>query len=419
MKRWVVVSVAVAVVALAGAGVWWFALKGKGQQQYRTAQVERGDIVQTVRATGVVQPMKLVQVGTQVNGPVSRLYVDFNDRVKAGDLVAQIDSTVYEAGLARDQATLVQNLATVEQVQAKLSQAEKELSRSKDLAQRDMLSQTDLDSSVADRDTLAAQLKVAQASVEQSKATLRLSKANLDYTTIRSPVNGVVISRNVDEGQTVVASMSAQVLFQVATDLEQIQVLASIPEADVGKVHTNQPVTFTVDAYEQEFRGTVGQIRLAAATVQNVVTYPIIIRAANPDGKLFPGMTANIICEVARQTDVVKVPNAALRFKPAEAQKTADAEKTSAGQGKGAAKGRAGGARRGAKVWVQKAAGAPPEPIRVTPGISDGSSTELTEPVELHAGQDVIVGLAEGGKSDQGTVNPFVPRPPSGSPRPR
>ena len=403
MRRWGVIVVVVAAAAIVAGGVWWFKFRGNGGPYYRIAAVERGDIVQTVRATGVIQPIKLVQVGTQVNGPVSKLYVDFNDEVKAGDLLAQIDSTVYDAHLAQDRANLAQALASVEDVQAKLAQAEKELVRSKDLAQRDMLSQTDLDASVANRDSLSAQLKVAQANVEQEKAALRLSQANLDYTTIRSPVNGTVIARNVDEGQTVVASMSAQVLYQVATDLRHIQVLASVPEADVGKIRTNQPVTFTVDAYEQDFHGTVGQIRLAAATVQNVVTYPVVIDAENPEGKLFPGMTANIVCEVARATNVLKIPNAALRFKPATEAKAA--------QSQGAK--RPGGRHGGTKVWVPKAPGQL-APVGIAVGITDGSFTELKAPAELQVGQGVVVGLAETGSaaSQQGTVNPFVPRMP-------
>jgi HlyD family secretion protein len=287
----------------------------------------------------------------------------------------------------------------VEEAQARLAQAEKELERSRELAKRDMLSQQELDAAVASRDTLTAQLKVAQAAVEQIKAALRLSRANLDYTTIRSPVNGVVIARNVDEGQTVVASMSAQVLFQIATDLREVQVVASIPEADIGKIRAEQPVTFTVDAYDQDFTGAVQQVRLASATVQNVVTYPVVVRANNPDGRLFPGMTANASFEVARRDGVLKVPNGALRFTPS----------TAAPKGQPPA---AGGANKshGPKVWIQKTPGAAPEPIAVTLGITDGSFTELKDPVKLREGQEVLVGLAEKGSTDQGTVNPFVPR---------
>jgi HlyD family secretion protein len=215
-------------------------------------------------------------------------------------------------------------------------------------------------------------------------------------------VSGIVISRNVSEGQTVVASMSAQVLFQIATDLQRVQVEASIPEADIGKIRLDQPVTFAVDAYDTEFKGTVAQIRLSAATVQNVVTYPVVIRADNPEGKLFPGMTATITCEVGKHTDVLKVPNAALRFKPA-----ADARSTGAKSGEVAGRGQG-----GSKVWIQKQPDGAPVPVEVKLGISDGSFTELKDPGELQGGDEVIVGIAEKGATSKATVNPFTPQMP-------
>jgi HlyD family secretion protein len=394
MKRWWIYLLLI-VALIAGVWMWKRAhADGKGPN-YRTAKVERGDLIQVVRATGVVQPIKLVEVGTQVNGPVQKLYVDFNDQVKQGDLVAQIDPSVYEARLAQDQANLAQSKANVQEVQAKLIQAEKELKRSQELMQRKMLSQAELDTAIANRDTLAAQLQVAQAAVELSEASLRLSKANLDYTTIRSPVDGVVIARNVDEGQTVVASMTAQVLFKIATDLRQVQVEASVPEADIGRIREGQPVTFTVDAYEQEFKGVVHQIRLAATSVQNVVTYPVIIRANNDEGKLFPNMTANITCEVAHEKEVLKVPNAALRFKPSREAGSGDKPAAS---------------KPGAKVWVQAKPGAELTPISLHAGISDGSFTEIKAPSDLQEGQEVIVGISDSDKASQGPVNPFAPR---------
>lgn len=403
-KYWILIGAVILIVA--AAGLAWMLIRKNRSETYRTAKIEKGDIVQTVRATGGVQPVKLVQVGTQVNGPVRKLYVDYNDRVKTGDLVAQIDPTVYEAQLARDEANLKQSSASVEQAKARLLQADKELERSIELAKRDMVSKAELETATADRDSLAAQVKVAEAAVEQTRAALRLSKANLDYTTIRSPVDGVVIARNVDEGQTVVASMSAQVLFQIATDLHQVQVVASIPEADIGKIEVDQLVTFTVDAYDQDFTGKVAQVRLSSATIQNVVTYPVVIRAENPDVKLFPGMTANISCEVARRTGVLKAPNAALRFKPAT-----DAPKA---RGK---KADDPGAAPGAKIWIQGKRGV--ESVRVTPGVTDGSFTELQDPGSLREGQAVVIGLAEKGAPGEGTVNPFAPpRLPGGRQQP-
>lgn len=402
MKRWIVTLVILAVLAAAATGGWWLWKKKKTANGYRTAQIERGDIVQIVRATGTVQPLTLVQVGTQVNGPVRKLFVDYNARVKAGDLVAQIDPTVYEARLAQDQANLLQSEASVEQAQARLDQAEKELVRAKELARRDMLSQAELDAAVANRDTLVAQLKVARAASEQSKASLRLSKANLDYTTIRSPIDGIVIARNVNEGQTVVASMSAQVLFTIAADLKEIQVEASIPESEIGKIRLAQPVTFSVDAYESTFTGAVSTIRLAAATVQNVVTYPVVILARNPDSRLFPGMTANINCEVARREDVLKVPNAALRYRPAEDTKVK--ERRSKTGSKAAVP----------KVWIQKRGQATPGSVELETGISDGLFTELVSSKALKEGDQVIVGAAENNSASTAAVSPFTPTPPGG-----
>lgn len=403
MKRWIIILVLVALAATGFFGYRYYQAKTKNESNYRTAKVERGDIVQTVRATGTIQPIKLVQVGTQVNGPIRKLYVDYNTEVKKGDLVAQIDPITYEARLAQDQANLAESHANVEQTQAKLLQAEKELERARKLTAREMLSQSDLDTAIATRDTLTAQMKVAQAAVQQAEAALSLSKANLGYTTISSPVDGVVIARNVSEGQTVVASMSAQVLFLIATDLNKIQVEASIPEADIGKIAMGQPVTFTVDAFDQTFTGAVSQIRMAATTVQNVVTYTVVIQADNPGKKLFPSMTADIICEVAHQSNVLKIPNAALRFKPED--KTA---KTT--QDNGTSKKKTSRSEHGPRVWVPKPSGEGLRPVSVTLGITDGAFTEVNTS-DLVENQDIITGIQTASDTEK-TVNPFTPQMP-------
>jgi HlyD family secretion protein len=409
MKKVLLIGVILFLIASAAGALWFFRFRSKAEAQpaFRMAPIERGDIVQLVRSTGIIQPIQLVQVGTQVNGPVIKLYVDFNDLVHEGDLVAQIDPRVYEANLARDEANLQQTLANVEQTQARLLQAERELTRSQELARRDMLSTSDLDTALSARDVLLAQLKLNRAAVDQARASLSLSRANLDYTRIRSPVNGVIIDRNVSEGQTVVASMSAQTLFQIATDLSHVQVAANIPEADIGKIAVGQPVKFTVDAYEQEFTGSVSQIRLAAVTVQSVVTYPVIILASNPNGKLFPGMTANLACEVARRADVLKIPNAALRFTPPD---SANAP--------AAARPRRGDAQPGPRLWIQTNTKAPPLSRPVKTGIGDGSMTELVEAKDLEVGQEVLIGLRGNEKNGAKTVNPFTPQMPGGGRRP-
>lgn len=398
------------VLLLAGGGVaGYFIWRAKRAEQpaFRTAPLERGDLVQLVRSTGVVQPIQKIQVGTQVNGPITKLYVDFNDQVKEGDLVAQIDPRIYEANLARDEANLKQSLANVEQTQARLVQAERELTRSQELARRDMLSSSELDTALAARDVLLAQLKLNNAAIEQARAALSLSRANLDYTRIRSPVTGVIIDRAVSEGQTVVASMSAQTLFEIATDLSKVQVEANLPEADIGKVAAGQPVTFTVDAYDQVFTGRVTQIRLAAETVQNVVTYPVIIHADNPQGKLFPGMTANLSCEVARRSAVLKAPNAALRFTPPDPLPE-KAERPRRNNGPA-----------GARLWTQADPKTPPVAHAVKTGISDGSMTELLDAGDLDDKQSVLVGLRGNGKDAAQTVNPFMGQPPGSGRRKR
>lgn len=400
MKKWVIVAGIVLCAAVA-AGIWWWRSRAEPAPRYRTVPVEKGELVQTVRATGSVKPRRLVEVGTQVNGPIQKLYVDYNDTVKEGDLVAQIDPTVYKARLAQEQANLLQSEASVDQARARLGQAEKNLARAQELARRDMISQADLDQAVAERDTLAAQRKVAEASVAQSRAALQMAEANLGYTVIRSPVDGVVIDRNVSEGQTVVASMTAKTLFMIATDLRQVEIEASIPEADIGTIRPDQTVTFTVDAHTDTFTGKVAQIRLAAKTYQNIVTYPVIVRAENKDGKLFPGMTANILCEVAHRQDIVKVPNAALRFRM-------PSQKEGTGRRK----------EKATKVWVLRAPGGRPESVRVTLGVTDGTHTELKDPGGIAAGDEVVVGTNALDSVSKDVVNPFAPpAPPRRRPR--
>ncbi|MEI8120995.1 MAG: efflux RND transporter periplasmic adaptor subunit [bacterium] len=410
MKRWIIGIVLVAIAVTGYFAIRYYSESKSKESRYKTAPVERGDVVQTVRATGTIQPIRLVQVGTQVNGPIRKLYVDYNSQVKAGDLVAQIDPTTYEARLAQDQANLIQSQANVEQTKVRLTQAEKELERANKLTAREMISQADLDTAVATRDALLAQLKVVQAAVAQAEASLRLSKANLGYTTISSPVDGVVIARNVSEGQTVVASMTAQVLFLIATDLRRIQVEASIPEADIGNIALGQRVTFTVDAFDLVFTGAVTQIRMAAVTVQNVVTYPVVIQADNPGTKLFPSMTADIVCEVARHENVLRIPNAALRFKPEEKDKTAKN-----GKDNNAPRRRARLDQK-PRLWIQTPDGNGVKPVSISLGITDGAFTELRDPGTLTENQDVITGMLVV-SDDEKTVNPFTPSPISGQAR--
>lgn len=416
MKRWIMIAVSLAVVAGA-AGFAWYKLGHKNKAAtYRTVHVERGDVVQIVLATGTVQPVKLVQVGTQVNGIVLKLNADFNSRVKAGDVVAQIDPSVYQANFSQAQANLTHSLASVDEARANLLKASNDLVRASALAKRDLLSQSDLDTSVAAAASAAAELKVALANVQQNEASLQLAKANLGYTTIVSPVDGTVVSRNFDEGQTVVASMSAQTIFTIATDLHTVLISASVPEADVGPVRVGQKVSFNVDAYPLSFTGTVDQVRIASSTVQNVVTYPVMVRADNPEEKLFPGMTANISCIIAEHMNVLRVPNAALRFKPETSGKNGSISNAPPVLGNASASfGGRGSGEKKPKLYVLKPDGSLMS-IRATVGITDGSWTEVSGE-GLQENMAVVTGVLDAGNKDA-VVNPFMPTPPSSQQRP-
>ena len=286
--------------------------------KFRLAPISRTDIVKTVEATGTVAPIKKVEVGAQVNGRIVKLLVDFNSHVTNGQVVALIDPQVYDAQYKSALAQLHANEANVMKCEAALVLAEKTLKRKETLSKKQLASVADYDSALEVRDIAAAALKQARAQVEQSHASVSQARANLNYCTIVSPVDGTVIVRSVDEGQTVVSSMNAVPLLTIAEDLSRIQVEATVPEADVGSIREGQPVTFTADAYRKRFKGVVRQVRLASTTVNNVVTYPIIIEAANddPNAMLFPGMTANISVETARAEGGVAVSSAALRFRP-------------------------------------------------------------------------------------------------------
>jgi HlyD family secretion protein len=410
--------VIIVILAAIGTGGWYSWKKWGPREKlvsYRTVKVERGDLTQVVRATGTVQPIKLVQVGTQVNGIVQKLFVDFNSRVKAGDVVAQIDPAVYKANLAQCEANVARSQASVDDARAALLKASNDLVRATGLAERSLLARSELDGAIASYASTEAQLKVAQATVQQNAAALELARANLGYTRIVTPVDGIVVSRNVDEGQTVVASMSAQTLFTVATDLRSLLISASVPEADIGSIATNQKVTFNVDAYPITFTGSVDQIRLAASTVQNVVTYPVMVLAGNPEEKLFPGMTANISCIVAERTNVLKVANAALRFKPENADKSAASNKLARtesrwnGNGGGDRPRRTeGGPKKFGKLWTRSPDGSLRD-IRVRLGISDGTATEVSGE-DLAEDLEVITGLQSADAAAK-TVNPFMQQP--------
>ncbi len=326
-RHWLIgILVVLAVTVIAA-----FRLKGNDNPQYFTAKVDRGDIRQVVEATGTINAVTTVQVGSQVSGTVSRLYADFNSRVKRGHVIAQIDPSLFEGSLLQAKADLANARASVATAKANLQKAmalqiqtAADYERATALtAQRVMSTQqldmakSNYDSAVAGSSAADALVKQSEAQVQQREAAVRVAQTNLDYTTIRAPIDGTVIARNVDVGQTVAASLQAPTLFTIAQDLTKMQVYASTDESDVGAMRPNQLVTFKVDAYPKEnFSGRVSQVRMNATTVQNVVTYNTIIDFDNPEMKLFPGMTAYITIPVASAIDVLRVPNSALRYKP-------------------------------------------------------------------------------------------------------
>jgi HlyD family secretion protein len=329
MKRAITVVLFVAAIG-AGAGAYYFK-RGGPDVQVNTAAVSRGDIVDTVGATGTLQAVTTVQVGSQVSGNISWLGADFNSIVKKNQIIARLDPSLFQAQLQQARANLQQAQANLSKARSDLSRAEvmltdaqQKYTRAKELAARQLLPQSDLDAAKIAVDSAQATLESqkatqaqAQAAVKQSEATVNQNQVNLDHTVIEAPIDGIVTQRSVDVGQTVAASMQAPTLFIIAADLTKMQVNANIDEADVGRIRPGQRVTFRVDAYPTEdFRGTVSQIRLQPVVVQNVTTYGTVIDVPNEQLKLKPGMTANVKVEINRKTDILRVPNAALRFRP-------------------------------------------------------------------------------------------------------
>ncbi len=343
--------------------------KDKNNLRYRTEKVTRGDIVSSVTATGTVNPVTTVLVGTQVSGTIKHIYVDFNSPVRKGQIVAQIDPATFEAQVEQSRANLFTAQANLQKAEATLIDARRTMERYRTLFSKDLIARGDLDTAETNYETAKAQVEAAKAQVEQAKASLKVTETNLIYTRIVSPVDGIVISRNVDVGQTVAASFQTPTLFTIAQDLTKMQIDCNVSEADIGRVKIGQIVEFTVDAYPDIlFKGKVYQIRNAPITVQNVVTYDVVVKVENPELKLKPGMTANVSIIVDVKGDVLRIPNAALRFRPPEAEKEKRPFK-----GKG--------------VWVIE--NGKPARKEITPGISDGSFTEIIS--GLTEGDSVIV----------------------------
>jgi HlyD family secretion protein len=401
MKRflpWVVLIVALLIVASVVRQC-----RNAVAENYQISIVTRGPITQAVTATGTLNPVVNVQVGSQVSGNIAKLFADFNSQVKAGQVVAQIDPALF-------QATVTQAEGDLASAQAALELAKLNATRTQELFEKKTSSKADLDQAVAN-------LHQAEANVKIKQGALDKAKADLEHCTITSPIDGVVISRSVDVGQTVAASLQAPVIFQIANDLTKMQIDANVAEADVGVLEVGQGVDFTVDAFPMRtFHGKVVQVRNAPITVQNVVTYDTVIGVNNPDLKLKPGMTANVSVIVAHKDNVLQIKNAALRYRPADA---GSAETRGARGGSDGSKPRASGSgQRGAgrehgisERTVYVLSGGRPQPVQIKTGISDGIVTEIME--GLKEGDRVITAeLTSKSPAASPAANPF-----SGGPR--
>ena len=370
-------------------------LRDNGAATYQTATVTRGPITQAVTATGTLNPVVNVQVGSQVSGNISKLFADYNSQVKAGQVVAQIDPALF-------QATVTQAEGDLASAQAALELARINAKRTQDLFARKTSAQADVDQAMAT-------LHQAEANVKIKQGALDKAKADLDHCTITSPIDGVVISRSVDVGQTVAASLQAPVIFQIANDLTKMQIDSNVAEADVGIVQVGQDVDFTVDAFpNQTFHGKVVQVRNAPITVQNVVTYDTVIGVSNPDLKLKPGMTANVSIIAARKDNVLQIKNAALRYRPAGAQASSQ---STTGQGRSRPpdamkQGISAKERTSSERTVYVLSGSQPTPVQIKTGISDGVVTEVVE--GLKEGDRVVTAeMATKSQPASTPANPF------------
>jgi HlyD family secretion protein len=449
-------------VALLGAGLFYYRSRQTSKVPTPvTAEVTRGDVIAKVDATGTLAPVTTVQVGSQVSGTVKALAVDFNAQVRKGQVIAELDPSLFQTQVDQARATLIKSQSDVDRAKVEVDDSSSKFRRAQELYEQKLISRNDLETAQSTAMQAEAALKSAEAQVTQARASLNQTEVNLGHTIIRSPIDGTVISRNVDVGQTVAASMSAPTLYVIAQDLTHMQVSASIDESDIGRIEPSQPVTFRVDAYPQQiFRGTVKQVRLDAKTEQNVVSYTTMIDVPNEDLRLKPGMTANVTVQIAANQDVLRVPNAALRFAPtpelfaalgqepppqlaaAGAGRGVAGAAGTAGQANGGASGEAQGRGRFAQMTPEEraqfraqreAAGDPPggavrggvagagfgrvcvlregklELVRVRTGVTDGAMTAIVGG-DLEEGDRAVTGITQpGGSATAQTANPLLP----------
>lgn len=387
MKKIAIIIIVLAVIA----GLFFIFRSGENKTvTYETTTIKKGSINTTVTATGTIEPITKVDVGTQVSGTISRLYVDYNSVVKKGQLIAELDRTLLEAAMASDSANM-------ESSKSEYEYQKKNFARLSGLHEKRLISDTEFE-------TAQYEYEKAKLSYEKAIADLVKAKSNLSYATIYSPIDGVVLSREVEEGQTVAASFETPTMFTIANDLRKMQVIADVDEADIGQVEEGQRVTFTVDAFPDDiFEGDVTQVRLQSTTTNNVVTYEVVIDAPNPDLKLKPGLTANITVYTMEKHDVMLVPLKAFRFTPEPANPAAAAPMTATpAVAKGGEK----------TVWIQTAGGITPKVVKT--GVSDGINMEIKEGIQ--EGDKVVVGINRGktamGAPGDNSSNPFMPQRP-------
>ena len=399
MKKYLVITAVIIVIAgIAG----YFFYKRTPEVTYKTSKIERGTIVSTVAATGNLSAVTTVQVGTQVSGTIQKLYVDYNSRVKKGQPIAEIDPSLFNASVEQSQGNYLSADANLQKAKVVLADADRTYKRNRQLLADGIISQGDYDVAETALQSARSSVKAAEGNLTQTRGSLMQAKTNLRYSVIRSPVDGVVISRAIDVGQTVAASFSTPTLFTIAQDLTKMQIEVSVDEADISRIQLHQKASFTVDSYpEQTFRGNVIQIRSAPVITQNVVTYVVVVNVDNSDMKLMPGMTANVSIEVAKKDDVLKLPPAALRFKPKSkmedtkvkggGDRSGPSAQRSAGGGgaNGVGKGAPGKVReRSQQVYILKEGKPAATPVKT--GIANNSSIELVESA-LKEGDEVVI----------------------------
>jgi HlyD family secretion protein len=392
MKKKIIIA-AILVLIIGAGGAYLFTNRGDGVK-FRTEKATRGDMRAAVTATGTMSAVVTVLVGTQVSGTIKQLFVDFNSIVKKNQLLALIDPALPQAKVEQARANLQSATANVEKSEAALLDTKRTMERNQTLLAKNYIARSDFDTAETNYQSALAQVNVAKAQVEQARAALQVEETNLRYTRILSPVDGIVISRNVDIGQTVAASFQTPTLFNIAQDLTQMQIDTNVDEADIGKILVGQPVQFSVDAYPDiTFNGKVSEIRNAPTTVQNVVTYIVVIKVDNPELKLKPGMTANVSIITAIQAGALKIPNAALRFKWT-ADKAADRGKTG-DSAKKTEVAKDAPARKMQVLWILD--NDKPRRVQVTVGISDGNFTEILSG-DLKESDAVIIEAIGGAK---------------------